>query len=41
LEAIQAVLICLMCQGVTTAARTFESGLFGLLVWKIILNQKS
>jgi len=25
-------LICLMCQGVTTAARTFENGLFGLLI---------
>ena len=32
MEAIQALLICLMCQGVTTAARTFENGLFGLLI---------
>ena len=30
-----------MCQGVTTAARTFESGLFGLLIRKTIINQKS
>tara|TARA_B100000700_G_scaffold154976_1_gene172114 strand:+ start:1020 stop:1142 length:123 start_codon:yes stop_codon:yes gene_type:complete len=36
LEAIQAILMCLMCQGVKTAAQTFESGLFGLLeLWKI------